>query len=67
LTWHLEAEAGWRGVAERSCGMAGVGRHEVGDGTDRWGPLLRLGKDCGFDDKDDRELLDVMSFAANGA
>jgi hypothetical protein len=28
--------------------------------------LLRLGKDCGFDDKDDRELLDVMSFATNG-
>jgi hypothetical protein len=29
LTQHLEAEAGWRGVAERSDGVAGVGRREV--------------------------------------
>jgi hypothetical protein len=26
-------------VAEISSGVAGVGRREVGDGTDRWGPL----------------------------
>jgi hypothetical protein len=39
LTQHLEAEAGWHGVAERSGGVARVGRREVGDRTDRWGPL----------------------------
>jgi hypothetical protein len=39
LTRHLEAEAGWRGVAERSGAVAGVGRREVGDGTDMWGQL----------------------------
>jgi hypothetical protein len=27
LTRHLEVEAGWRGVAERGGGMAGIGRH----------------------------------------
>jgi hypothetical protein len=34
-----QGRGGWRGVAERSGGVAEVGRREVGDGTDRWGPL----------------------------
>jgi hypothetical protein len=38
LARHLEVEAGWSGVAERSGGVAGIGRREVEDGTDRWGP-----------------------------
>jgi hypothetical protein len=39
LAQHLEVEAGWSGVAERSGGLAGIGRREVEDGTDRWGSL----------------------------
>jgi hypothetical protein len=39
LARHLEVEAGWSGVAERSGGVAGIDRREVEDGTDRWGPL----------------------------
>jgi hypothetical protein len=39
LARHLEVEAGWSGVAERSGGVAGIHRREVEDGTDRWGPL----------------------------
>jgi hypothetical protein len=39
LARHLEVEAGWSGVAERSCSMAGIGRREVEDRTNRWGPL----------------------------
>jgi hypothetical protein len=39
LARHLEVEVGWSGVVERSGGVAGIGRREVEDGTDRWGPL----------------------------
>jgi hypothetical protein len=39
LARHLEVEAGWSGVTERSGGVAGIGRREVEDRTDRWGPL----------------------------
>jgi hypothetical protein len=39
LARHLEVEAGWSGVAERSGGMAGISRREVEDRTDWWGPL----------------------------
>jgi hypothetical protein len=39
LARHLEVEAGRSGVAERSGGVAGIGRREVEDRTDRWGPL----------------------------
>jgi hypothetical protein len=39
LSRHLEVEAGWSGVAERSGGVAGIGRREVEDRTDRWAPL----------------------------
>jgi hypothetical protein len=39
LARHLEVEAGWSRVAERSGGMARIGRREVEDRTDRWGPL----------------------------
>jgi hypothetical protein len=39
LARHLDVEAGWSGVAERSGGVAGISRHEVEDRTDRWGPL----------------------------
>jgi hypothetical protein len=39
LAWHLEVEVGWSGVAERSGSMAGIGRREVEDRTDRWAPL----------------------------
>jgi hypothetical protein len=40
LTQHLEAEVGWRGVAERSGGVARIGRRKVEDRTDRWPPLV---------------------------
>jgi hypothetical protein len=39
LACHLEVVAGWSGVAERSGGVARIGRREVEDGTDRWGSL----------------------------
>jgi hypothetical protein len=39
LARHLEVEAGWSGVAERSGGVAGIGQREVEDGTNRWDPL----------------------------
>ncbi len=39
LARHLEVEAGWSGVAERSGGVAGIGRREVEDRADRWAPL----------------------------
>jgi hypothetical protein len=39
LARHLEVEAWGSGVAERSSGVVGIGRREVEDGTDRWGPL----------------------------
>jgi hypothetical protein len=39
LAQHLEVEAGWRGVAERGGSVAGIGRREVEDRTDMWGPL----------------------------
>jgi hypothetical protein len=39
LARHLEVEAGWSGVAERSGGMPGIGRREVEDRADRWAPL----------------------------
>jgi hypothetical protein len=39
LARHLEVEVGWSGVAERSDGVAGIGRREVEDRTDMWGPL----------------------------
>jgi hypothetical protein len=39
LARHLEVEAGWSGVAERSGGVARIGRREVEDRTDRWAPL----------------------------
>jgi hypothetical protein len=39
LARHLEVEARWSGVAERSGSVVGIGRREVEDRTDRWGPL----------------------------
>jgi hypothetical protein len=39
LARHLEVEAGWSGVAERSGVVAGISQREVEDRTDRWGPL----------------------------
>jgi hypothetical protein len=39
LARHLEVEAGWSGVAERSGGVAGIGWREVEDRADRWAPL----------------------------
>ena len=39
LAQHLEVEAGWSGVAERSGGVAGIGWREVEDRADRWAPL----------------------------
>jgi hypothetical protein len=39
LARHLEVEAGWSEVAERSGGAVGIGRREVGDGADMWAPL----------------------------
>ena len=39
LARHLEVEAEWSGVAERSGGVAGIGRREVEDRADRWAPL----------------------------
>jgi hypothetical protein len=39
LARHLKVEAGWSGVAERSSGVAGIGRREVEDRTDRWASL----------------------------
>ncbi len=38
LARHLEVEAGWSGVAEGSGDVAGIGRREIKDETDRWGP-----------------------------
>jgi hypothetical protein len=39
LARHLEVEAWWSGVAERSGGVARIGQREVEDRADRWAPL----------------------------